>query len=34
MTRDQTFPGPSSKSVNLRVQKDALLPIMYSYTLC
>ncbi len=33
MTHDQSFPGPSGLSVNLRVIKDQLPPIMYSYVL-
>lgn len=33
MTHDQSFPGPSGLSVNLRVQNDKLPPIMYSYVL-
>jgi hypothetical protein len=33
LTHDQSFPGPSGLSVNLRVQKDVLPPIMYSYVL-
>lgn len=33
MTHDQTFPGPSELSVNLRVQHDKLPPIRYSYVL-
>jgi hypothetical protein len=34
MTHDQTFPGPSGLSVNLRVQKELLPPLLYSYALC
>jgi hypothetical protein len=34
MTHDQTFLGPSGLSVNLRVQKQLLPPILYSYALC
>lgn len=34
MTHDQSFPGPSGLSVNLRVKKDLLPPILYSYALC
>jgi hypothetical protein len=34
MMHDQTFPGPSGLSVNLRVKKDQLPPILYSYALC
>jgi hypothetical protein len=34
MTHDQTFPGPSGLSVNLRVKKHLLPPILYSYALC
>jgi hypothetical protein len=34
MTHDQTFPGPSGLSVNLRVQKELLPPILYSFALC
>jgi hypothetical protein len=30
---DQTFPGPSGLSVNLRWQKDLLPPYMYSFVL-
>jgi hypothetical protein len=33
MTHDQSFPGPSSLSVNLRVQQEKLPPIMYSFVL-
>jgi len=33
LTHDQSFPGPSGKSVNLRVRKDLLPPIMYSSVL-
>jgi len=33
MTHDQSFPGPSNLSVNLRVKAEELPPIMYSYTL-
>jgi hypothetical protein len=33
MTHNQTFPGPSELSVNLRVQHDKLPPIRYSYVL-
>jgi hypothetical protein len=33
MLHDQTFPGPSGKSVNLRVIKDILPPCMYSFVL-
>jgi hypothetical protein len=33
MTHDQSFPGPSNMSVNLRVQQDQLPPIMYSFAL-
>jgi hypothetical protein len=33
MTHDQTFPGPSGKSVNLRVVKDQLPPCMFSHVL-
>jgi hypothetical protein len=33
LTHDQSFPGPSGLSVNLRVQKDKLPPIMYSFVL-
>jgi hypothetical protein len=33
MTHDQSFPGPSGLSVNLRVQKESLPPIMYRYVL-
>jgi len=33
ITHDQTFPGPSGKSVNLRVIKDDLPPCMYSFVL-
>jgi hypothetical protein len=33
MTHDQSFPGPSSKSVNLRVQHEKLPPIRYSFVL-
>jgi hypothetical protein len=33
MTHDQSFPGPSNLSVNLRVQNDKLPPIMYSFVL-
>jgi hypothetical protein len=33
MTHDQTFPGPSGSSVNLRVQKDVLPLCMYSFVL-
>jgi hypothetical protein len=33
MTHDQTFPGPSSLSVNLRVKQEELPPIRYSYVL-
>jgi hypothetical protein len=34
LTHDQSFPGPLGKSVNLRVRKDLLPPIMYSFVLC
>jgi hypothetical protein len=33
MTHDQTFPGPSGKSVNLRIVKDQLPPCMFSHVL-
>ena len=33
LTHDQSFPGPSGLSVNLRVRKDLLPPIMYSFVL-
>jgi hypothetical protein len=33
LTHDQTFPGPSGLSVNLRVMKDKLPLIMYSFAL-
>jgi len=33
MTHDQSFPGPSNKSVNSRVQHDKLPPIRYSFVL-
>jgi hypothetical protein len=33
MTHDQSFPGPSGLSVNLRVQNEKLPPIMYSFVL-
>jgi hypothetical protein len=33
MTHDQTFPGPSTLSVNLRVQHEKLPPIRYSFAL-
>jgi hypothetical protein len=33
MTHDQSFPGPSNLSVNLRVQQDKLPSIMYSFAL-
>jgi hypothetical protein len=33
MTHDQSFPGPSGFSVNNRVQKELLPPILYSYVL-
>jgi len=33
MTHDQTFSGPSGKSVNLRVIKEDLPPCMYSFVL-
>jgi hypothetical protein len=33
MTHDQSFPGPSSLSVNLRVQQEKLPLIMYSFVL-
>jgi hypothetical protein len=33
MTHDQSFPGPSGFSVNLRVKKDLLPSIVYSYVL-
>jgi hypothetical protein len=33
MTHDQTFPGPSGLSVNLRVNKELLPPCMYSHVL-
>ena len=33
MTHDQSFPRPSSKSVNLRVQHEKLPPIRYSFVL-
>lgn len=33
LTHDQSFPGPSGKSVNLRVVKDLLPPVMYSFVL-
>jgi hypothetical protein len=32
-THDQTFPGPSGKSINLRVIKEDLPPCMYSFVL-
>ena len=31
MTHDQSFPGPSNLSVNLRVQHEQLPPIRYSF---
>jgi hypothetical protein len=31
ITHDQTFPGPSGLSVNLRVQKELLPLILYSF---
>ncbi len=31
MTHDQSFPGPSSLSVNLRVIQELLPPCMYSF---
>ncbi len=34
MTHDQSFPGPSSLSVSLRVDKSLLPPCMYSFVLC
>lgn len=33
MTHDQTFPGPSGLSVNLRVEQELLPPCMYSFVL-
>jgi hypothetical protein len=33
MTHEQTFPGPSGKSVNLRVKPELLPPCMYSFAL-
>ena len=33
LTHDQSFPGPSGLSVNLRVKKDELPPVMYSFAL-
>jgi hypothetical protein len=33
MTHDQSFPGPSGLSINLRVIKEDLPPIRYSFTL-
>ncbi len=33
MTHDQSFPGPSGNSVNIRVIKDKLPPCMYSFVL-
>jgi hypothetical protein len=33
MTHDQSFPGPSGLSVNLRLKKEDLPPIMYSWVL-
>jgi hypothetical protein len=33
MTQDQSFPGPSGLSVNLRVQKDLIPPILYSFVM-
>jgi len=33
LTHDQSFPGPSGLSVNLRVKKDLLPPILYSFVL-
>jgi hypothetical protein len=33
MTHDQSFPGPSGLSVNLRVDKQSLPPCMYSFVL-
>lgn len=33
MTHDQTFPGPSEMSVNLRVNQDHLPSCMYSFVL-
>jgi hypothetical protein len=33
MTHDQSFPGPSGNSVNLRVIKEALPSCMYSFVL-
>jgi hypothetical protein len=33
MTHDQTFPGPSGKSVNLCINQDLLPPCMYSFVL-
>ncbi len=33
MTHDQTFPDPTGLSVNLRVKKHLLPPILYSYVL-
>jgi hypothetical protein len=33
LTHDQSFPGPSGLSVNSRVQREKLPPIMYSFAL-
>jgi len=33
MTRDQTFPGPSGLLVNLKLKKELLTTILYSYML-
>jgi hypothetical protein len=33
LTHDQSFPGPSGLSVNKRVQRNLLPPIMYSFVL-
>ena len=33
LTHDQSFPGPSGLSVNLRVEKEKLPPCMYSFVL-
>jgi len=33
MTHDQTFPGPSGKSVNLRIDKSKLPPCVYGHVL-
>jgi len=33
MSHDQTFPGPSGLSINLRVHKELLPTILYGYAM-